>query len=173
VKTPPDAQVGEYPVTFHASTEGAQADARLQVMLTGTYRLDAETPSGRLSLDAVVGKRATMTLLVRNSGSAVNHGVKLSGVGPENWKVEFKPKTIDSLAPGDMKAVQVTLTPAAQALVGDYSVQLSADGEQSSAKTVEMRVTAHASSRWGWIGLGIIVGVIGGLGGLFTWLGRR
>jgi uncharacterized membrane protein len=114
-----------------------------------------------------------MTLLVRNSGSAVNHGVKLSGIGPENWKVEFSPKAIDSLAPGDVKAVQVTLTPAAQALVGDYSVQLSADGEQSSAKTVEMRVTAHASSRWGWIGLGIIVGVIGGLGGLFTWLGRR
>jgi uncharacterized membrane protein len=173
VKAPPEARAGEFPITFHATTEGGQADARLQVVLTGTYKLDAETPSGRLSLDAVLGKPATMTLLVRNTGSADNHAVKLSGIGPENWKIDFSPKTIDSLAPDAVKPVEVTLTPAAQALVGDYSVQLTADGEQSSNKTVEMRVTAHASSRWGWIGVGIIVGVIGGLGGLFTWLGRR
>jgi len=172
-KAPPDARAGEYPITFRAATEGGQADARLQIALTGTYKLDAETPSGRLSLDAVLGKPATMTLLVRNSGSADNHRVKLSGVGPENWKIDFNPTTIDNLAPSDVKPVQVTLTPAAQALVGDYSVQLTADGEQSSSKTVEMRVTAHASSQWGWIGVAIIAGVIGGLGGLFTWLGRR
>jgi len=36
-----------------------------------------------------------------------------------------------------------------------------------------MRVTAHAPATWGWIGVGIIAAVIGGLGGLFTWLGRR
>jgi uncharacterized membrane protein len=173
VKAPPDTRAGEYPITFRAVTEGGQADARLQVVLTGTYKLDAETPSGRLSLDAVLGKPATMTLLVRNSGSADNRGVKLSGIGPENWKIEFTPKTIDTLAPNEVKPVQVTLTPAAQALVGDYSVQLTVDGQQSSSKTVEMRVTAHASSRWGWIGVAIIAGVIGGLGGLFTWLGRR
>jgi uncharacterized membrane protein len=29
------------------------------------------------------------------------------------------------------------------------------------------------SSAWGWIGIGIIVIVIGGLFGLFRWLGRR
>jgi uncharacterized membrane protein len=173
VKAPPDTRAGEYPITFRAATEGGQADAPLRVALTGTYKLDAETPSGRLSLDAVVGKPATMTLLVRNSGSADNHQVKLSGIGPENWKIDFNPKAIDRLAPSEVKPVQVTLTPAARALVGDYSVQLTADGEQSSSKTVEMRVTAHASSRWGWIGVALIAGVIGGLGGLFTWLGRR
>ncbi len=173
VKAPPDVQAGQYPITFHASTDGAQADARLQVVLTGTYKLDAETPTGRLSLDAVVGKPEVTTLLVRNTGSAIDHGVRLSGIGPENWKVEFEPKKIDALEPNQMKPVQVTITPAAQALVGDYSVGLTAAGEQSSNKSLEMRVTVHPSTMWGWVGVGLIAVVIGGLGGLFTWLGRR
>ena len=172
VKPPRDAAAGEYPVLFHAAADRSQAEARLRVVLTGTYRLDAVTPTGRLSLDAVVGQPTTLTLLVKNTGSAVNRNIKLSSFAPENWKVEFKPETIDALEPGAFKQVEAKITPAAQALVGDYSVALTADGEKSS-KTVEMRVTAHASSAWGWIGVGIIVAVIGGLGGLFTWLGRR
>jgi uncharacterized membrane protein len=56
--------------------------------------------------------------------------------------------------------------------VGDYSVGLTADGEKAS-KTVELRVTVQAGATWGWIGVGIIAVVIGGLGGLFAWLGRR
>ncbi len=173
LKAPAGAQAGTYPVVFHASTEGGQADARLQVVLTGTYRLDAVTPTGRLSLDAVVGKPATTTLIVKNDGTAVNHGVKLSAIAPENWKVEFSPKTIESIEPGDFKQVEATITPAAQALVGDYSVSLTADGEKASSKTMELRVTAHAPNTWAWIGLGMMAAVIGGLGGLFTWLGRR
>ena len=71
-----------------------------------------------------------------------------------------------------MKQVEATITPAATALVGDYSVGLSADGEKAN-KTVEMRVTVTAPTAWGWIGVGIIAVVIAGMGGLFAWLGRR
>jgi uncharacterized membrane protein len=172
LKAPRDAPAGQYPVVFRASTDKAQAEARLTVVLTGIYKLDAGTPTGRLSLDAVVGKPATTTLLVKNTGSAVNRGIKLSSFAPENWKVEFSPETIEVLEPGAMKPVEVKITPAAQALVGDYSVGLTADGEKAS-KAVELRVTVHASSMWGWIGVGIVAAVIGGLGGLFAWLGRR
>jgi len=172
VRPPRDAKAGEYPILFRASTERAQAEARLNVALTGTYKLDAVTPTGRLSLDAVVGKPATTTLVVRNSGSAVNRSIKLSAFAPENWKVEFSPETIENLEPGAFKQVEARITPAGQALVGDYSVAVTADGEKAS-KTLELRVTVHAPMTWGWIGVGIIVVVIGGLGGLFTWLGRR
>lgn len=172
LKAPRDAQAGEYPVLFRASTERAQAEARLKVVLTGIYRLDASTPTGRLSLDAVVGKPSTLTLLVKNSGSATNRNIKLSAFAPENWKVEIAPEVIDALEPGALKQVEAKIAPAAQALVGDYSVALTADGEKSS-KTLELRVTVYAPTTWGWIGIGIVAVVIGGLGGLFTWLGRR
>jgi uncharacterized membrane protein len=172
VKPPRDARAGEYPVIFRASTDRSHAEARLQVVLTGIHRLDATTPTGRLSLDAVAGRPATTTLLVKNTGSAVSRNIKLSSFAPENWKVEFNPETIDGLEPGAIRQVEARITPAAQALVGDYSVGLSVDGEKAN-KTVELRVTVHAPATWAWVGVGIIAAVIGGLGGLFAWLGRR
>ena len=172
VKPPRDTEAGEYPLLFRAFTEKSQGEARLRVILTGIYKLDATTPTGRLSLDAVAGRPSTTTLLVRNAGSALNRNIKLSAFAPESWKVEFAPETVGALGPGALQQVEARITPAAQALVGDYSVAISADGEKS-GKTLEMRVTVRAASMWGWLGVGIIAVVIGGLGGLFTWLGRR
>jgi len=172
IKPSHDATAGEYPVLFRAATDKSQAEARLRVVLTGTYRLDASTPTGRLSLAVAVGQPGTLSLLVKNTGTAVNRNVRLSSFAPENWKVEFKPQTVEALEPGAVKQVDVTITPAAQALVGDYSVALTTDGEKAS-KTLEMRVQVHAQSTWAWVGVGLIGAVIGGLGGLFAWLGRR
>jgi len=109
---------------------------------------------------------------VKNTGSAVNRNVTFSSFKPENWEVTFKPEKIDALEPGALKQVEVTVKPAAQALVGDYSVGVLINGEKSD-KTIEMRVTVKASTAWGWIGIGIIIFVIAGLSALFIWLGRR
>jgi uncharacterized membrane protein len=56
--------------------------------------------------------------------------------------------------------------------VGDYSISVNVEGEKAS-KIIEFRTTVKASAAWGWIGIGIIVAVIGGLFGIFRWLGRR
>jgi uncharacterized membrane protein len=150
-----------------------KAEVKLTVVLTGIYKLDAGTPTGLLSLEAVTGKPAIMSLFVKNTGSAVNRNISFNSFKPENWKVEFKPEKIDALEPNALKQVEVTITPAAQALVGDYSVGLSVEGEKGSSKTVEIRVVVKTSAAWGWIGIVIIVAVIAGLAGLFLWLGRR
>jgi uncharacterized membrane protein len=168
-----DATSGEYPVLVRISSGDSKAEAKLMVVLTGIYKLEAATSSGILSVDAVTGKASTVSMLVKNTGSAVNRVVNLSAFKPENWKVEFKPEKIENLEPGAIKQVEATITPAAGALVGDYSVGLMTDGERGSSKTVEMRVTVKAPTAWGWIGVGLIALVIGGMGGLFAWLGRR
>ena len=166
------AQAGEYPLTVRVSSGDAKGEAELQVVLTGTYKLEAGTPSGLLSLDAKQGKRANMSVYVKNTGSATNHDIKFMSFKPENWKVEFEPEKIAAIEPGDLKQVEVTITPYEEALVGDYSVALDVQGEKAS-KTLEFRVSVRASTAWGWIGIGIIVGVIAGLIALFRWLGRR
>jgi uncharacterized membrane protein len=91
---------------------------------------------------------------------------------PENWKVAFNPERIDALGPEELKQVEVSITPTDQALVGDYSVGLTADADKVS-KAIELRVTVRASTAWGWIGIGIIVLVMAGLVALFIKLGRR
>ena len=166
------AEAAEYPIIVRVSSGDAKAEAELTVILTGTYKLEAGTPTGLLSLEAQKGKPANMSIYVKNTGSAENHDIKFLSLKPENWKVEFEPEKIEVLKPEELRQVEVTLTPAEEALVGDYSVGLSVDGERAS-KSLEMRTTVKASTAWGWIGIGIIVLVILGLGGLFTWLGRR
>ncbi len=166
------AEAGEYPINIRVSSGDAKAAAELQVILTGTYGLEVGTPTGLLSLDGRQGKPANMSVYVKNTGSATNHDIKFMTFKPENWKVEFKPEKIAAIEPGDLKQVEVSITPYEDALVGDYSVAVDVQGEKAS-KNIEFRVTVKASTAWGWIGIGIIVVVVGGLTGLFRWLGRR
>ena len=168
-----DTTAGEYPILVRISSGESMAEAKLMVVLTGIYKLDAATPSGILSAEVVTGKPTTVSFVVKNTGSAVNRNISLSSFKPENWKVEFKPEKLDALDVNQAKQIQATITPAETSLVGDYSVGLVADGEKGSSKTIDLRVTVKAPTAWGWIGVGLIASVIGGMGGLFAWLGRR
>lgn len=172
VSPKPGAGAGEYPIVVRVSAKESSAEAKLTAVLTGTYRLDAGTPNGILSLEASPGKTVSFSLFVKNNGSAPNRNIAFSSFKPENWGTAFKPEKIDVLAPGEMKQVEVTIKPGQQTLVGDYSVGVLTSGEKAE-KTVEMRVTVKASSAWGWIGIGLIVLVIAGLALLFVKMGRR
>jgi uncharacterized membrane protein len=167
-----EASPGEYPILVRVTSGEKKAEVRLMVVLTGIYKLDAGTPSGILSLEAMPGKPANLSVFVKNTGSAVNRNITFSSFKPENWEVKFNPEKIDALDPNTLKQVEVTIKPAQQALVGDYSVGVMVNGEKSD-KTIEFRLTVKASTAWGWIGIGIIIFVIAGLSGLFIWLGRR
>jgi uncharacterized membrane protein len=172
VKPPKEAQAGEYPITVRVSSGPSAVTKPLTVVLTGIYKLEARTPRGILSTQAVTGRPTTVSLVVRNTGSAVNRNIELTAMKPENWEVKFEPERIEALEPGAFRQVEARITPAAQTLVGDYSVALAVNGEKAS-DNVEMRVRVNAASWWGWIGVGLIALVIGGMGGLFAWLGRR
>jgi uncharacterized membrane protein len=167
------AEPGRYPLKVKVSSPEAKAEAEIMVVLTGTYKLDAGTADGLLSLrEAYQGKPANLSFYVKNTGSAKQNNVKFLSFKPENWKVEFKPERLETFAPGELKQVEVTITPADEALVGDYSVTLAIEGEKAT-KNLEFRVPVKASTAWGVIGLGIIVVVVLGLVVLFVRLGRR
>ncbi|MFO7706797.1 MAG: NEW3 domain-containing protein [Desulfobacterales bacterium] len=172
VKPVPGAAAGEYPITVRVASGEAKGEAGLTVMLTGTYDLEVGTPSGLLSLEAHQGKAANVSFYVKNSGTAANSNIRFMSFKPENWKVEFKPERIELIEPNALKQVEMVITPADEALVGDYSVAVKIDGEKAS-KTLEFRIGVKASSVWGWVGIGIIVAVIAGLFGLFRAFGRR
>ncbi len=174
VTPPPKAEAGEYPIKVKVkSAKGDdEAEAVLMVVLTGTYKLKAGTTDGLLSLTTQRGKAGTVSLYIQNEGSATQREISFLSFKPENWNVEFKPEKIEGLKPGELKQVEIAITPGDQALVGDYSVAVSAQGEKES-KEVEFRVTVKASSAWGWIGVAIIMLVIIALGFIFRKLGRR
>ncbi|KPK19195.1 MAG: hypothetical protein AMK69_24380 [Nitrospira bacterium SG8_3] len=166
------AEPGRYPLKVKVSSPEAKAEAEIMVVLTGTYKLDAGTADGLLSLSAIRGKEANLSFYVKNTGSAKQNTVKFLSFKPENWKVVFKPETLETLAPGDLKQVEMTITPAEEALVGDYSVGLAVEGEKAK-KNLEFRVTVKASTAWGLIGVIIILVVVAGLLTTFFRFGRR
>jgi len=166
------AEPGEYPIKVKVSSDMAEGEVALTVVLTGTYKLEAGTADGLLSLNAHQGKSANKSFYVKNNGSATQNGIKFISFKPENWKVEFSPEMIDSLPPGELKQVEMMITPAEQALMGDYSVAVNVEGEKST-KQMEFRTTVRASTAWGWIGTIIIVVVVAGLVFLFVRMGRR
>ena len=166
------AEPGEYTIKVKVSSEKAKAEVDLVIILTGTHKLVVATSTGLLSLNAVRGETANLSFYVQNNGSATQTNVRFLSFQPENWKVEFKPKNIDTLAPGDLKQIELTVTPSGQALVGDYSVAVRVEGEKAN-ETLELRTTVRASTAWGWLGIGIIVLVVAGLVVLFIRMGRR
>jgi len=174
VQVTPDrfASPGEYRIPVEIAAGEAKAQAELKVIITGTYKIEAGTASGLLSLSTEKGKTGNISIYVKNTGSARASNIELLSVKPENWKVSFDPEKIEAIEPGDLKQVEVKITPAGEALVGDYAVGVNVKGEKSS-DDLELRVTVKASAAWGWIGIGIIVLVILGLFGLFVSLGRR
>jgi uncharacterized membrane protein len=111
-------------------------------------------------------------MYVINQGTAPQTNVSFNSFKPENWEVKFEPEKIDSIEPGGMQQVEITVVPDANALVGDYSVAVNANGEKAE-DDLELRVTVRASNTWAWVGVGIIVVVIVGLTVLFKLLGRR
>lgn len=168
----PRAEIGEHSVKVFAQSTKGEAEIELKVILTGTHKIACRTLKGILSLTAQKGKNANISMYVVNEGSAPQKGISFTSFKPENWEVKFEPEKVDALEPGDMKQVEVTITPANEALVGDYSIAVSAQGENAS-DDIEFRVTVRAASTWGWIGVGVIIIVIVGLSITFKRLGRR
>jgi uncharacterized membrane protein len=171
--TPPrDVKAGDYPVLVKVAAEGATAELRLTLQVSGQGKLALSTKDGRLSGEAEVGKSSTYTLVLNNDGTAPVEEIEMSGTVPTNWKVEFNPKTVASLAPNEKKEVQVVVTPGDKAIAGDYvaSFRANARGEASSA---DFRVTVTTSTLWGMVGIGIIAVALLVLLGAVARFGRR
>lgn len=172
VAPPRDVKAGNYPVLVKVAAEGATADQRVTLQISGQGRLSLTAKDGRLSGEAQVGKTAEYTLVVSNDGTAPLEEVELSGSAPTNWKVEFNPKTIPSVAPNEKKEVQVAVTPSDKTIAGDYvaSFRANAKGESSNA---DFRITVTTSTLWGIVGIGIIAVALLVLLGAVARFGRR
>jgi uncharacterized repeat protein (TIGR01451 family) len=171
--TPPrDVKAGDYPVLVKVAAEGATAELKVTLQISGQGKLALSTKDGRLSGEATVGKTSDFTLVVTNDGTAPIEEVEMSGSVPSGWKVEFNPKTIPSVAPTEKKEVQVQVTPSDKAIAGDYvaTFRASGRGESSSA---DFRITVTTSTIWGIVGIGIIAVALLVLLGAVARFGRR
>jgi uncharacterized membrane protein len=172
VTVPPRIEAGQYPVKAAVASPVANANVDLLLDITGRPDVSLSAKEGRLSGDAVAGRERSFTYVVENTGTSAMEQLSLSASPPSGWKVTFAPEKIEALKPGEKAEVAVNMTPASNAIAGDYMVNIRANGENVSDSS-EFRVTVKTSTVWGIAGLGIIAASLAAFGAAVTRYGRR
>ena len=170
---PPDTTpAGSYTVLARAEGGGESAAVELTVAITGTFDIALTTANEVLNVEVNAGEASTLDLLVVNSGSASLEGVSLSATPPSGWDVTFDLATIDLIPPGESVPVTSTITPADDAINGDYALTFSASVPEVRSST-DIRATVTTSAVWGLVGVGVIALALVGLTLVFRRYGRH
>ncbi len=172
VQPPKGVKAGKYTITTAAVHGSEVAKADLEVVISGTYRLELSTPTGRLNADLTAGRKGSLTLELENKGSADLQTINLSASAPPGWAVTFDPEKIERIKSGEKKQITAFITPDGKAIAGDYVLSINASASETS-ENADIRVTVHTSTRWGLVGAFIIVGVISWVAWTFKKYGRR
>jgi uncharacterized membrane protein len=172
VRPPSTIGAGRYPMAVSVSAEDARAQTEVALEVVGQPRLRITGREGLMSGKAEAGSQTSMPIFVMNEGSAPADNIELTGSGPSGWKVEFAPKVIDRIAPGERAEVQAQVTPSVKSLAGDYvtTIRAAAQGEQASG---DFRFTVSASTLWGVTGAGILAAALVIMVGAVARYGRR
>jgi uncharacterized membrane protein len=181
VDPPNDVAAGEYPVTVRAAGGARSAETQLMITITGDFGIELTTADERLNAQVTAGASREITLRVINSGTAPLQAVELSATAPTDWSVSFTQEggaasetstTIAEIAPQESVPVTATITPAGEAIAGDYVVSFTASTPETNADA-DIRVTVETSTIWAIVGGLLIVGTLLGLAWVFRTYGRR
>jgi uncharacterized membrane protein len=172
VRPPSTIGAGRYTAAVMVSAEDASAKTEVALEVVGQPRLRVAGRDGLVSARAEAGTQASVPVVINNEGSAPADAIELSGSGPSGWKVEFEPKTLERIAPGQKAEAQALITPTTKSLAGDYmvNVRASAQGEQAAT---DFRVMVSTSTLWGIAGVGILGAALLVMVGAVARFGRR
>lgn len=175
IATPPFwplSEPGDYQVTLEITSGDLTGTTELTAVITALYTMSVVSSNARLDTKVKAGQDNFFSMEVQNLGTDAIENIKFSSVKPSGWTIEFTPDKIDSLPAIDFQTVDVNIKPPTETIAGDYEITIRISGEQASDE-IKVRVTVETPTIWGWVGVAIIVLVIGGLVYIFMRLSRR
>lgn len=176
ITTPFSAEIGEYPIQFIARAGELEKSLDLKALVTGTFKLGLGTESGNLKISTVAGEEKEFAFFIWNEGSAAIDNISFISSAPQEWEVKFEPDKMNELPSvvETQKPEKVTMTIKVpqNTVPGDYIVTVNANGTQDQ-KVMEFRTTVQVPTKWGWIGILIILVILAILLGIFLKLKRR
>src|SRR5690606_30226964 len=119
-RPPQRVPAGNYPVSVTLSAEDAKASSEVSLEIVGQPDLRISGRDGIVSARAEAGNQTSVPIVVTNEGTAAAEAIDLSATGPSGWTLEFEPKQIERVEPGQRAEAQLRLTPSAKSLAGDY-----------------------------------------------------
>lgn len=173
IKPPASVASGDFAIPVNFNGDKAKATTKLSLDISGQPTISLSGENDRLSGEAYAGQEQNIPLVVHNSGTAPATNLTLSASPPSGWKVTFDPKTIPQLATDQDAKVTASVTPAAQAINGDYVVSFTASGDAGVSETASYRLSVLTSTLWGFAGVGVIGAALLVLVGAVGRFGRR
>lgn len=167
-----NADAEEYTIPISATSASETLSDELNITITGVYDISLSTTSGVLSFDATANQQSTVPLIITNNGNVAISNLNLSSSAPTDWTVEFSQSTIETLEAGATVEVTAYVTPAQDALSGDYSLTLSVNSDDTLDST-EFRAKVKTETGWGIVGILVILIAAAGLYFMFRKFGRR
>lgn len=169
---PENVSAGRYDLAVVARGGGTTLRSDLRAEIAGSPSFTLNAASERLNASGPAGDEGSVTLVVNNDGNAPLQGVELSASPPTDWKVDFDPKVIEAIPPGESAQATATITPSADAIAGDYMVTVSGSAG-SASEDLDIRYAVETSTWWGLLGVLVILAAIVGLGLVYRRYGRR
>ena len=163
---------GEYPITFIAACTSETLELPVTVKITGTYSLTATTSTGNLSASAYAGEAKDVILSIQNTGNIDLTAISLKAQASTDWEVTFDQGTIDSIPAGEHVEVTAHITPAKDAILGDYVTVITASNDAVSSDCA-LRVSVQNHTGWGVAAVAIIAFLVLGLALIIRRFGRR
>lgn len=161
-----------YMIPITASAGSVSEELELEAVITGKYDIELTTETGNLSSDVTAGSDRTIDLQIVNKGTTELVDIEVSSNTPPNWDVSFNVDHIKSLEAGERATVKATITAPDDAIAGDYVTAFSASTPEVSSDAT-FRMSVKTSTLWGFVAIGIIIVVLGGLFVIFRKYGRR
>jgi uncharacterized membrane protein len=163
---------GEYPITLVAACAGETLELPVTVKITGTYSLTATTPTGNLSTSAYAGETKDVALSIQNTGNIDLTAVSLKAQASTDWEITFDQDTINEIPAGGSAEVTAHITPAKDAILGDYVTIITASNDAVSSDCA-LRISVQNHTSWGIAAVAVIAVLVLGLVLIIRRFGRR
>src|SRR5690606_40436190 len=151
---------GAYKIPIRATSSTGQSELTFDAVVTGSYKMELTTSSGRLNFDISSGSTHKQQLVVKNTGSSDINQINFSAESPSQWEVVFEPSRINTLKAGETANINATVKASKNAMAGDYMLTFSARANDANAQS-QFRVTVETSLLSGWLGLLFIALALG------------
>ncbi|MFB0557527.1 MAG: NEW3 domain-containing protein [Candidatus Bathyarchaeia archaeon] len=172
--TPPKAvKTGEYPIIVYTESDDGLITKQidLRVSVGGSHEMELELST--LYKTLTIGDSVEFKAEVRNIGNSPITTIYLDTAVPGDWDATATPSQVSTLSPKESVTFTIVADTPADTVAGDYLITVQAMSDQTESEKIDLRVTAKASTAWGFIGIGLAGVAVIGLIIAFTRFKRR
>jgi len=173
VEPPSNVETGDYILVIQVESAEGTLSEEIELKATVVGSHDVEIELSTLYTTITIGDSVEFSVKVTNAGLSPLTSLYLETTIPADWDITVTPSQLASLGPKASATFTISAETPSDTVAGDYIVTVQALSDQAESEEADLRVTAKASTSWGFLGIGLAVIVVIGLAIVFTRFKRR